>query len=72
MTFNPRWILGKTVARVEMNPFQKSLHGERHGVAHDPRIIFTDGSSIAFSTEETEVGSYGTSISYTKPPEGRQ
>ena len=65
MTFSPRWIIGKTVARVEMNPFERGLHQAR-GVAHNPRIVFTDGSSITFSTEETEVGEYGTAIEYWK------
>ncbi len=58
MRFNPKWIIGKTVERVEMNPFESREFPERIGsmVAHDPCIYFTDGSSIAFSTEETEVG----------------
>lgn len=59
--FNPKWIVGKSVARVEMNPFDDG-QGRK---AHDPRIWFTDGSSIAFTTEETEVGEYGTNISYS-------
>lgn len=60
---NPRWIIGKTVALVALNPFDDG----KGGTAHDPRIIFTDGSSIAFTTEETEVGEYGTSIVYRRP-----
>lgn len=62
--FNPRWIEGKTIERVEMNPFNR---GDGYSdVAHDPHIRFTDGSSIAFVTEETDTGSYGTSIVYIK------
>jgi hypothetical protein len=62
--FNPRWIVGKTVERVAMNPFEA---GEcRNFKAHDPRIYFTDGSSIAFVTEETEGSEYGTAIVYSK------
>ena len=68
MRFNPKWIIGKTVASVEMNPFPKgSLRESRSGVAHQPCITFTDGSRIWFSTEETE-GDYGTAIAYVKPP----
>jgi hypothetical protein len=67
MTFNPQWIVGKTIASVEMNPFPRGLHEEsRRGIAHNPVIWFTDGSRIEFSTEETEVGEYGTAISYAK------
>ncbi len=63
--FQPRWIIGKTVARVEMNPFSAGGYG-RGETAHNPRIYFTDGSSIAFHTEETETGEYGTDIDYRK------
>lgn len=64
MSFNPRWIIGKTIEAVNMRPFARG--DERGGVAHDPEIVFTDGSSIMFTTEETEVGEYGTAISYYK------
>lgn len=65
--FNPHWIVGKTVARVEMNQFPSELHrGQRPDhVAHNPRIYFADGSSIAFMTQETETGEYGTNIIYS-------
>jgi hypothetical protein len=52
---NPRWIVGKTVARVDLNSFDSG----RAATAHGPVIHFTDGSSISFSTE-------GTSIKYEK------
>lgn len=61
--FNPKWIVGKTIAKVDMRPFEAG-EPTRMGMAHDPIIIFTDGSHIWFTTEETEVGEYGTSISY--------
>lgn len=65
--FQARWITGKTVARVEMNPFPADDGtGCRLGMAFAPRIYFTDGSSIAFGTQETEVGEYGTDIGYRK------
>lgn len=58
--FNPRWIVGKTVEQVDMNPFDDG----KGGTAHDPRIWFTDGTGVAVSTEETEVGEYGTALIY--------
>lgn len=63
--FNPKWIVGKTVAAVDMRLFEMSqeFHGKK---AHDPVITFTDGSSITFITEETGTGEYGTDISYHK------
>jgi hypothetical protein len=48
---NPRWIVGKTVARVDLNSFDDG----RAGTAHGPVIHFTDGSSISFSTEGASI-----------------
>ena len=64
MSFNPRWVVGKTVASVDMRPGDDG----RGGTAHDPVITFTDGSRIRFVTEETETGEYGVDIAYHKPP----
>lgn len=60
--FNPRWIVGKTVASVDM---QRSTSGvtEDDRKICNPIITFTDGSSIRFSTQEAE-GGYGTDIVY--------
>jgi hypothetical protein len=70
MSFNPKWILGKKVVMVEMNLFDAGT--ARHNrAAHNPRIYFEDGSSIAFTTEETEGSEYGTGIVYSKP-KGKQ
>ena len=73
MKFNPRWIIGKTVATVDMRTFP----GRDNAIAHDPIITFTDGSSIQFQTEEigdefcSPTGDmYGTSILYRKPLKG--
>lgn len=63
--FNPRWIAGKTVSRVDMRPFD-SGHVSYGKIAHDPVIHFTDGSCVSFVTEETEVGVYGVDIVYRK------
>jgi hypothetical protein len=62
---NPQWLIGKTIARVDMRPFDASDGKSRKKrTAHNPVITFTDGSAIEFSTEETETGEYGTSINY--------
>lgn len=60
---NPKWIVGKTIASVDMCPFLARPDSSRE-LAHDPIVTFTDGSRITFSTQETEVGVYGTSIDY--------
>mgnify|MGYP001582537152 CR=1 FL=1 len=60
---NPKWIIGKTVASVDMQPYDDG----RGGTAHDPVITFTDGSSIRFQIEDTE-GAMGVDILYFKPP----
>ena len=62
LRFDPRWIVGKTVARVEMHPVSDG----RGGTSHNPVITFTDGSFIRFETEETEDLLYGTMIVYRK------
>lgn len=64
-TFNPKWIVGKTVARVEMNTFNA---GGGRGVAHDPTIVFTDGSRIAFVADELEDDGYGIRVIYVRAP----
>lgn len=62
--FNPKWIIGRKVVRVEMNAFDNAPYGQ----AHNPRIYFDNGASIAFVTEELESGSdYGTAIVYSPP-----
>lgn len=64
--FNPKWIVGKTVASVDMRPFDMSLEF-KGAKATDPAITFTDGSYITFTTQETGTGEYGTHINYHKP-----
>jgi hypothetical protein len=53
---------GKVVDRVDWRPFDDG----RGGIAHDPLIIFTDGSALAFMTQETDVGDYGVLPVYQK------
>lgn len=67
--FNPNWLKGKTIERVEMNPFSaRELVDE---TAHRPVVFFTDGSYIWFSAEETDLGEYGVDISYSPPQRKR-
>lgn len=68
MTINPKWLVGKTIASVDMRPFEKSDQASKNDVAHNPIIRFTDGSAIYFVTEETGGSEYGTAICYRKPP----
>lgn len=66
MRFNPKWIIGKIVASVDM---QKIEHGSSGGgPSYDPIIHFTDGSKIWFTTiEGCDPGNeYGIDIGYTK------
>lgn len=65
MPLNPRWLVGKVIAKVEMGPFD-GWPDDDHKVCHSPIITFTDGSSIRFVTEETDLGEYGTDIVYSK------
>lgn len=73
---NPKHLIGKTIATVNMRPFNAELYSVRGKdlregqgrQAHDPLIVFTDGSSIRFVTEETETGIYGTDIVYVPAP----
>jgi len=50
-TFNTQWVIGKTVAKVELNTWR-----DQYGAHHDPVIVFTDGSMLAFGVSETESG----------------
>lgn len=62
-TLQPRWIIGKTVASVDMNPQRDG----RGGTAYHPVIRFTDGSMIVVHAVETEY-SPASEITYMKPP----
>ena len=64
---NPRWLIGRKIVKVEMQPFQaRPNEGRLSPVAHDPVIWLDNGAHLTFTTEETECGVYGTSISYHK------
>jgi hypothetical protein len=60
MAIHESWLVGKTVASVDLRHFDNG----RGGKATDPVIRFTDGSYIFFSTIETEHSDYGTEIVY--------
>jgi len=53
---------GKVVDRVDWRQFDDG----RGGTAHDPLIVFTDGSALVFMTEETNTGDYGVLPIYHK------
>ncbi len=63
----PRWLVGKTIARVEMN----ATPNGRGGTCHAPRITFTDGSAITFNPEPVENSEGGVGISYWPSTETR-
>jgi hypothetical protein len=56
-----RALVGKTISRVILNPFDPNEPGcrARDALATDPTIQFTDGTSLVFSVEETDAGQYG-------------
>ena len=65
MKFNPKWIVGKRVASVEMNPLRGGQSGG--SVSHNPVIYFADGSQIWFTVQEGSDkfgNAYGVGISY--------
>ena len=65
---NPAWLVGKTIERVEMNPYPAREHYS--GVAHNPVIYFTDGSVIRAMAQETD-WEPGVGLIYS-PPTTRQ
>jgi ribosomal protein L37AE/L43A len=50
-----------------MHPFDDG----KGGIAHAPIIRLEGGAYLSFVTQETDVGEYGTEITYTKPPARR-
>lgn len=67
MTLNPKWLIGKTIASVEMNA-EPARERARSPLMHKPVITFTDGSKITFTAEESDFGGYGVAINYWKEP----
>lgn len=63
--FNPKWILGRTIVAVEMNPRLGRNGGTQ--MAHDPVIRLDNGATLQFHVEETDDLMYGVDILYNKP-----
>jgi hypothetical protein len=61
---NLRWILGKRIVEVNMNPFPDGMGG----TTHNPVFTLEDGSQVRFAVQETEVGEYGIELVYRKKP----
>jgi hypothetical protein len=60
-------IVGKKIARVEMNP---SVEGEHHDrrTMHRPVIVLEDGSRVVFVVEEHPIGAeYGVNLIVVRP-----
>lgn len=55
-----RWLVGKKIADVKWRTFDDGREGE----ATDPLITLSDGSSIEFVVQETDVGCYGVAVIY--------
>jgi hypothetical protein len=61
MPFNPKWLVGKTIERVDMRSFDDG----RGRTTHNPRITFTDGTALTFGADELEHGDgYGIALNY--------
>jgi hypothetical protein len=63
---------GKTIARVFFHPFDPNQDGSTtiKDKVTDPEIVFTDGSRLRFSVEETEIGEYGVALSLDERQDG--
>ena len=53
-----RRLRGKTIKRIDLNAFRDGQIGSNDWTA-DPRIVFTDGSTLTLQVHETDVGEYG-------------
>lgn len=73
MAFNPKWIIGRTIVAVEMNPFRASDDPSVHRVLYSPIFTLDNGAELRFVTEESDdVAEYGTAIVYLKPERKRR
>lgn len=59
-----RAMVGRTIVRVELRPFDAEISGQRDDdpFATNPLVYLDDGTVLAFHTQETEVGDYGIGI----------
>lgn len=68
MTFNPKWIIGRKIVAVDMNPFEAAPETpSANRTVFDPVFTLDNGARVKFLTTETEVGEYGIDVIYMKP-----
>ena len=58
-------LVGRKIIDVKLNRFSNG----QGGFANDPQLFLDDGTVIAFSTQETESGDYGTALVIVPPKE---
>lgn len=62
---NPKWIVGRTIVRVDLNAARVPDGAKGTRMLHNPVIHLDNGASIVFMTEEDpEGGDYGVAIIY--------
>jgi hypothetical protein len=67
MARTAKTLVGKTIASVEINPFDPNDDRQYiDTMSCNPVIYFTDGSSLAFVVEETEISEYGVRFSFMR------
>lgn len=65
---NPAWIVGRTIAAVEMNA-ARVPDGPGYRTMHNPTVTLDNGAKLFFLTEEDpNGGEYGVDIGYVPPP----
>jgi hypothetical protein len=62
-TLQPRWIIGRTITNVMMNPRPNG----RGGTAYSPVITLDNNAKLYFQVDETEDLEYSTNIQYAPP-----
>lgn len=65
MPFNPRWLLGRTIVAVEMNPFRARESADDRTMTSDPVLFLDNGACLSFFVDETDGDSYGVRLNYT-------
>lgn len=57
-------LVGRTIVRVNLHPFDPNRDGSKAIKQHctNPIVVFDDGSSLEFSVQETEFGEYGVTL----------
>lgn len=64
MSFNPKWLIGRTVVSVEMNPYRARDAPQDRSIAYNPVITLDNGAQIRFVAQETDGSEYGVAIVY--------